>query len=53
MSRDCKNDSKFIFGVDYRRLIKEKSRFGNLLNTTYLDRTIKKDSEVRTLNSTA
>ena len=37
MSRDCKNNSKFIFGVDYRRLIKEKSRFGNLLNTTYLD----------------
>jgi hypothetical protein len=37
MTRDCTNNSKFVFGIDYKRVIREKSRFGNLINTTYLD----------------
>jgi hypothetical protein len=37
ITRDCKNNCKFVFGVDYKRLIRDKSRFGSLLNTSYVD----------------
>lgn len=37
MSRDCDNNCKFVFGIDYKRVIREKSRFGYLVTSPYVD----------------
>ena len=37
ISRDCKNNCNFVFGVDYMRVIREKSYYGHLLATPWVD----------------
>ena len=37
LSRDCKNNCKFIFGADYRRIIREKSPYGYLVLSPWVD----------------
>jgi hypothetical protein len=37
ISRDCKNNCNFVFGMDYLRIIREKSQYGYLLTTPWVD----------------